>query len=141
MMSDETLMVGDVDDDLDGVLADEIYAFNVAATGLNDGRLLRIAVREDEGGLVAGLSGWTWGGAGYVDRLWVRADQRGKGWGRRLLRAAEEEMVSRGCDRVALNTHSFQAPRFYASAGYVECGRTPGYPHGHDQIHLVKRIG
>ena len=39
---------------------------------------------------------------------------------------------------MALNTHSFQAPGFYARFGYAECGRTPGYPHGHDQIHLVK---
>jgi hypothetical protein len=23
---------------------------------------------------------------------------------------------------------------------YTECGRTPGYPHGHDDIHLVKQL-
>jgi len=28
--------------------------------------------------------------------------------------------------------------RFYARLGYAECGRTPGYPRGHDSIHLVK---
>jgi hypothetical protein len=22
-----------------------------------------------------------------------------------------------------------------------ECGRTPGYPHGHDDIHLLKLLG
>ena len=22
----------------------------------------------------------------------------------------------------------------------TECGRTPGYPHGHDHIHLVKQF-
>jgi hypothetical protein len=37
-----------------------------------------------------------------------------------------------------LNTHSLQAPGFYARFGYREGGRTPGYPHGHDDIHLVK---
>ena len=37
--------------------------------------------------------------------------------------------------------HSFQAPGFYARFGYRECGRTPGYPHGHDDIHLVKQLG
>jgi hypothetical protein len=47
----------------------------------------------------------------------------------------------RGCDRVALSTHSFQAPGFYARSGYRECGRTPGYPHGHDDIHLLKLLG
>jgi GNAT superfamily N-acetyltransferase len=57
------------------------------------------------------------------------------------LAAAEAEIRRRGCDRVALNTHSFQAPGFYARFGYRECGRTPGYPHGHDDIHLLKLLG
>ena len=60
--------------------------------------------------------------------------------GTRVLVAAEEEVRRRGCEQVALSTHSFQAPRFYARRGYVECGRTPAYPRGHDQIHLVKRL-
>jgi len=29
---------------------------------------------------------------------------------------------------------------FYARFGYQECGRTPAYPRGHDDIHLVKRL-
>jgi hypothetical protein len=40
-----------------------------------------------------------------------------------------------------LNTHSLQAPGFYARFGYREGGRTPGYPHGHDDIHLFKQLG
>ena len=63
------------------------------------------------------------------------------GLGAGLLAAAEAEILRRGCDRVALNTHSFQAPGFYARSGYTECGRTPGYPHGHDDIHLLKLLG
>jgi hypothetical protein len=35
----------------------------------------------------------------------------------------------------------FQAPGFHARSGYADCGRTPGYPHGHDDIHLVKQLG
>ena len=103
--------------------------------------MLSVAVRGDDGDLRAGLYGWTWGGCGYIDLLWVRDDQRGHGLGARLLAAAEAEIRRRGCDRVALNTHSFQAPDFYARFGYTECGRTPGYPHGHDDIHLVKQFG
>jgi GNAT superfamily N-acetyltransferase len=139
-MDDVALLVSDVDDGLRERLDQEIDAFNVAATGHADGRLLSIAVRGDDGELRAGLSGWTWGGCGYVEFLWVRPGDRGSGLGARLLAAAEREMRRRGCDQVHLRTHSFQAPGFYARFGYTECGRTPGYPRGHDQIHLVKQF-
>jgi GNAT superfamily N-acetyltransferase len=139
-MGEVAFAISDADNGLREHLDKEINAFNVATTGYHDGRLLCIAVREDGGDLRAGLFGWTWGGCGYIDLLWVRSDLRRSGLGARLLAAAEEEIARRGCDQVALSTHSFQAPGFYARFGYRECGRTPAYPHGHDHIHLVKRL-
>ena len=139
-MSETRFTVGDADADLAERLDQEISAFNAAASGHHDARMLSVAVRGDDGDLRGGLYGWTWGGCGYVDLLWVRDDQRGLGLGAGLLAAAEAEIRRRGCDRVALSTHSFQAPGFYARLGYTECGRTPGYPRGHDDIHLVKQL-
>ena len=54
--------------------------------------------------------------------------------------AAEQEAAARGCLRMALSTHSFQAPDFYRERGYAEAGRTPGYPAGHSQVHMVKEL-
>jgi ribosomal protein S18 acetylase RimI-like enzyme len=139
-MSEAAFVVSDADNGLRERLDNEIQAFNGAATGYLDGRLLCIAVREDDGDLRAGLFGWTWGGCGYIDLLWVRSDQRGSGLGSRLLATAEEEIARRGCDQVVLSTHSFQAPGFYGRFGYAECGRAPGYPRGHDHIYLVKPL-
>ena len=139
-MDEIPLVVGEGDRDLRERLDQEIIAFNVAVTGYRDARLLSIAARGDSGDLRGGLSGWTWGGCGHIELLWVRDDQRGNGLGTRLLATAEAEIRHRGCDRVTLNTHSFQAPDFYARLGYTECGRTPGYPNGFDHIHLVKRL-
>lgn len=140
-MTDEIeLVADDVDNGLKDRLNQAICAFNAEATGYWDGRLLCIAVRDEAGDLFAGLSGWTWGGCGYIDLLWVRPDHRGSGLGTRLLAAAEEELRCRDCDKVALTTYSFQAPSFYIRAGYEECGRTPTFPHGHDMIHLVKQL-
>jgi GNAT superfamily N-acetyltransferase len=140
VMGDVAFVVRNADDGLRQRLETEINAFNAAVTGLTDGELLCIEVRGGDGDLCAGLFGWTWGGCGYVDLLWVRSDQRGTGLGTRLLAAAEEEIGRRGCDQVALSTHSFQAPGFYARFGYQECGRTPAYPRGYEHIHLVKRF-
>jgi GNAT superfamily N-acetyltransferase len=139
-MSEVTVVAGKAALDLRDRLGREINAFNIAATGYRDARHLTLAVHADDSDLLAGLNGWTWGGCGYIELLWVREDQRGNGLGTRLLAAAEAEARSRGCDRVTLTTHSFQAPGFYARHGYAECGRTPGYPSGHDHVHLVKRL-
>lgn len=139
-MEEVPLVIGEGDRELRERLDQEIIAFNVAVTGYHDARLLSIAARGSSGDLRGGLSGWTWGGCGHVELLWVRDDQRGNGLGTRLLAAAEAEIRRRGCDRVTLDTHSFQAPRFYARLGYTERGRTPGYPNGYDHIHLVKRL-
>jgi hypothetical protein len=79
MMSEIQFAVGDADADLAERLDREISAFNAAVTGHHDGRMLSVAVRGGDGDLLAGLSGWTWGGCGYIDLLWVRDDQRGSG--------------------------------------------------------------
>lgn len=66
-------------DELAAELNERINELNARATGINDGRLLQAELRDDEGPLVAGLTGWTWGGCGYIDVLWVPEDRRGKG--------------------------------------------------------------
>lgn len=119
-------------------LEERIYDFNVAATGIADGRLLAIYQRDEQGAIVGGLFGWTWGGCLEVEYLWVREDQRGRRLGTRLLVAAEEEARRRGCRQAILSTHSFQAPRFYERMGYEVYGVAENYPHGHKQYHLRK---
>jgi hypothetical protein len=56
-MGEVVVAVSDVDDGLNERLDDEIYAFNAAATGLDDGQLLRVAARGNGGELLAGLCG------------------------------------------------------------------------------------
>jgi GNAT superfamily N-acetyltransferase len=121
-------------------LEDEINRFNYAATDFHDGRSLAAFLRDGEGRLRAGLAGHTWGGCCEIRFLWVREAERRSGLGSALLRGAEYEARARGCDQVVLSTHSFQAPGFYRRHGYVEVGRAEGYPRGHAQIFLGKRL-
>jgi ribosomal protein S18 acetylase RimI-like enzyme len=139
-MTDDPITVSDHDDGLAATLSDRINEFNVAATGFDDGRWLHVAKRGGNGSLQAGLSGWTWGGCGYIEFLWVHADLRGTGLGSQLLDAAEAEAKARGCTQIVVSSHSFQAPAFYERAGYVEYGRVEGYPRGHSEVHLVKHL-
>jgi GNAT superfamily N-acetyltransferase len=121
-------------------LDDRLYELNMAATGIDNGQLLGIFVRDASGAIEAGLSGWTWGDCCRIDKLWVREDLRGSGLGRRLVLAAEQEAVRRGCRLVALDSHSFQAPAFYQKLGYEMWAELDGYPSPHRQCYLRKTI-
>lgn len=139
-MTDDAITVGDVDDGLQAELEDRIYEFNAEATGYADGRLLRIAERDADGSLAGGLTGWTWGGVGVIDLLWIRADRRRAGLGGRMLIAAEDEARARGCTHVFVSSHSFQAPDFYRRHGYTEYARTEDNPVGHADVHFRKSL-
>lgn len=135
------MAVGDRDPlGVEAELRRRLYAHNAAVTGIDDGALLVGEVRGADERLVAGLFGWTWGGCGFVDLLWVAEGHRNAGLGSRLLAAAEAEARERGCHQMLLATHSFQAPAFYAARGYQERGRYDDYPAGGFQLHLAKPL-
>jgi GNAT superfamily N-acetyltransferase len=80
---------------------------------------LMVTCRDDSGRLVGGVCGNTLGRWLYVGRLWVGAERRGTGLGRRLMEAAEDEARRRGCAESFLNTFAFQARPFYERIGYA----------------------
>ena len=111
-------------------LEEQVNEYNFATTGIRDAHLLVLLLRDSAGRIYAGLSGHTWGGVGEVRFFWVEEPRRRKGIGSRLLRAAEETASARGCRKIVLSTHSFQAPDFYLKRGYVVAGKFSDYPPG-----------
>ena len=137
---DVVIEVGAGDHALSARLNQELHDHNVEMTGADDQAELSVRAVEGAGELIGGLSGWTWGGCGGVELLWVRADRRGESWGRTLMNAAETEAQRRGCTQVIVSTLLFQVPGFYRSLGYVETGRTEGHPIGHANLHFTKQL-
>ena len=121
-------------------LDDQINAYNIAVTGIDDWRALAIFVRDDAGQIIAGISGGTWAGYLEIKDLWVRADLRGQGLGRGLLLAAEQEAARRGCTQALLDTHNFQAPGFYQNLGYIILGRFEGIGGRHTRFYMRKTL-
>jgi ribosomal protein S18 acetylase RimI-like enzyme len=121
-------------------LEDQVIAFNFLTTGLRDGRLLASFVRDEAGAILAGISGFTWGGYCRVEWLWVRVDMRQQGYGKHLMEAVEAEARARGCTQIVLDTHSFQAPGFYQKLGYEIIGVSDNCPRGYQEIHLRKSL-
>ena len=121
-------------------LDERLYEFNAARSGIDDGRLFGIFVRDDADTIVGGLHGWTWGRCCEVKTLWVHEAHRGRGLGTRLMAAAEVEARMRGAVRIMLSTHTFQAPDFYAKLGFVRVGHVDDCPAGAQSIFLEKRL-
>jgi GNAT superfamily N-acetyltransferase len=121
-------------------LEDRIYEFNVAATGVDDGRYLSVILKRDDGTIYAGLHGHTWAGICEIKTLWIAEEERGKGLGTRLLAAAEDEARRRGCRVVHLASFTFQAPEFYARHGFAPFARLDDLPAGHANVFMSKRL-
>ncbi|MFV2112797.1 GNAT family N-acetyltransferase [Micromonospora sp. LOL_025] len=128
------------DKELPGRLDAELTIFNNRATGADDEATLNVRVDDADGELVAGLTGWSWGGCAGINMVWVREDRHAEGWGGRLLRAAEDEARRRGCTEMSVSSFSFQAPEFYRRHGYLDTGRREGIPGGHVDHHFVKSL-
>ncbi len=122
-------------------LEDQINRFNIATTGYDDFQWLTCFVRDDAGGVVSGIIGFTWGQSCRIQVLWVQPALQGQGYGTALLLTAEEEARRRGCQVIVLESHSFQAPNFYRKHGYTEAGFRPDYPQGYGDYFFYKRLG
>jgi ribosomal protein S18 acetylase RimI-like enzyme len=140
MSPDLAIHVGGADPELSERLSAELTAYNAAATGASDERAFSVRVTSPSGELIAGLTGWTWGGTGGINMVWVDTAHRGDGWGGRLLAAAEAEARRVGCERMVVASFTYQAPDFYRKHGYVETGRAEGFPAGSADVHFMKRL-
>lgn len=121
-------------------LLDEIGKFNLKATGIAEFHELLSVETDDAGELAAGVYGWSWGGTCWIEALWVREDMRRRRIGSRLLAAAEHEARRHGCEQLALETHTFQAPVFYERNGFAVVGALEDYPKGHSKLLLRKPL-
>ncbi|MDE2030395.1 MAG: GNAT family N-acetyltransferase [Alphaproteobacteria bacterium] len=103
-------------------------------------RLLSITHRDENGKLLAGLTGKTFWNWLYIDVLWVASELRGQGVGSALVEAAEAEARRRGCHAAYLWTESFEDADFYPRLGYKPFVVKEDFPTGHKRIGLMKKL-
>lgn len=108
--------------------------------GPRDWEAVCLSLRDAEGAIAGGVYGATTWGWLMIDGLWVDDALRGRGFGSRLLLAAEEIAIRRGCRGCWLGTFDFQARAFYERHGYTVFAELPGFPAGHSHDHLKKDL-
>ncbi len=81
-----------------------------------------------------------------VAKMLVHRRARRRGWGERLMQAAEREAQAAGKTLLVLDTASADAERLYARLGWQRCGVIPGYallPQGGlcDTTYFYRQLG
>jgi ribosomal protein S18 acetylase RimI-like enzyme len=122
-----------------GIL-DAINSWNVEVTGDRDFHQVAIFLRDGSGAIRGGVTGGVWGGWLHVVALWVDEALRGRGLGRQLLLAAEDEARAAGARHAFLETHTFQAPGLYRRLGYEAIAEIEDYPPGESQLIMRKDL-
>ena len=121
-------------------LGEQLSAFNDSDVGASSRKTVAVFVRDEDGKVVAGISGYTAWGWLYVQWLWVDERLRGQRTASRMLQAAEEEAVLRGCHGAWIDTFSPTAAKVYERQGYRSFGTLPDFPIGRSRIFLQKKL-
>ena len=101
---------------------------------------LVIFIRDDNDQVCGGIIGTTCWDRLIIEKLWVEGSFRGMGNGKRLLHAAEEEAVRRGCTYAHTDTFTWQALSFYEKCGYEEYATLKDYPAGQSLHYVQKKL-
>jgi GNAT superfamily N-acetyltransferase len=130
------------DDRAQAIIRAGLSDYNLEQAGYRDARALAVLVSDpDTQEVIGGLLGRTSMGLLFIDLFFVPESLRGHGVGSRVIRAAEDEAVRRGCSRAVLFTVTFQAPGFYERQGYQALGCIECDPPGHTRICMTKKLG
>jgi GNAT superfamily N-acetyltransferase len=112
------------------LLEDEVARAAAAVAGVGVEQDLAVFVRDDDGTVLAGISGMTWGGYCELYAMWVHETIRGHGLARQLLAAAEEEARRRGCGFVLFHAYDVLTSGLYTRLGYDTVGVVQDCPAG-----------
>ena len=126
-------------DDLEAI-GSALAAFNHGDVGPTERKALAVFVRDGNGRIVAGISGYTAWGWLYVQWLFVAESHRGHGLAGQMLAAAEAEALRRGCHGAYIDTFNPQALQIYKRAGYQVFGSLPDFPKGRSRSFLSKAL-
>ena len=121
-------------------ITDALSAFNTGDVGPSDRRPLAVLIRDTDGKVTGGLSGFTAWGWLFTQMLYIPDTLRGTGLAGNILAKAEEEARARGCRGAWIDTFNPQALRAYLRQGYEVFGELEDFPEGRTRSFLRKNL-
>jgi GNAT superfamily N-acetyltransferase len=99
-----------------------------------------IYLRDDTNVIHGGLFGVSFSDSIHIVLMWLDDKLRGKGYGSKLMKAAEDEAIKRNCAYSFVDTFSFQAEGFYRKCGYKPFGTIKHALFDNSRIFLKKSL-
>ena len=119
-------------------LVEGVRQYNWQVLGNEKAKPLSVIIKNDEGKIIAGVSGRTIYKHFLVGVVWTDKLVRAQGLGRKVMEQAEIQAKQRGCIAAQVDTLSIQAPSFYQKLGFEVKGKVPGLTKDHDRYFLFK---
>lgn len=101
---------------------------------------IKLVIKNDEGQVIGGLSGYSVLGTMTIDNLWVAERYRQQGYGKDLLVCAERTAKERNCIALQSACFTFQNLEFMKKYGFEPFGVSDVYPRGEKEYYLIKRF-
>jgi GNAT superfamily N-acetyltransferase len=131
---DSNPTISDID-----VIQKGINKFNNEKMGENEKEFC-IYLRDESDVIHGGLFAVSYSESIHIILMWMEDELRGKGYGTKLIKAAEEEGIKRNCLYSCVDTFSFQAEGFYRKCGYQPIGIVHHALLNHSRIFLKKYL-
>ena len=128
------------DQELITYLDKKIADFNWANWEVNERLPLAVQLKDEQGEIIAGAAGRTFGYWLLINTLWVSDNLRGQNVGSKILMEIETAAKQRGCVKCLLDTLNFQAMPFYEKHGYKTQWIQQGYPKTGCKYFMVKEL-
>ena len=118
----------------------KIAEFNWAHWEVSERKAIAVKLNAENGDVIAGAAGRTFGDWLMINTLWVSEALRGQQVGSKILHKIEQAAQARGCNKVLLDTLNFQAMPFYEKHGYQVQWTQQGYPKTGCRYYMMKEL-
>lgn len=99
-----------------------------------------VFAKDETGNIVGGIRATCFWNTMHIELLWLSKNCRGKGVGKKIMSAAEHFAQKVGCEKVFVETTSWQAKPFYEKVGYQHIATINDRPKGHASHYLTKNL-
>jgi len=99
-----------------------------------------VFVKDEKGDILGGIRALCFWNTLHIELLWLSEGARGKGIGKKLIKSAENFAIKNNCEKVFVETTSWQAKPFYEKVGYRLMASIKDRPKGYTSHYLTKEL-